>query len=183
VQIFKGFGISFNSDDEKGLVHYTFSTDDVDSYGDVVVQEGWVLDRYTKNPIILWGHDHRTPAIGIAQDVSKSPHLNGNIKFAPTEIHSFAGIVAGLVKNGFIKAGSVGFQPLEYEPIEERNGQHTYITGYRFTKQELFEFSICNVPANPFCLTDFSFEPKEEKTVVLEQPPYGGLSIFCQGAT
>jgi len=183
ITLFKGFSTIFKeAEGSDGLVHFTFSTDDVDSYGDVVEQDGWDLSRYQKNPVILWGHDHKIPLIGIARNVAKAPTLAGDIMFVPKEIHPFAGMVADMVKTGFIKAGSVGFNPMEWELIEEKSGNQTYIVGYRFKKQELMEFSICNVPANPFALTDPKQAEQGEEKTLSQKPPFGGFSIFIQGA-
>ncbi len=58
------------------------------------------------------------------------------------------------VKAGVIRAGSVGFRVIEIEiPSKEDspNGGKDG-TALIFRKQELLEFSICNVPANPFAL-------------------------------
>jgi phage head maturation protease len=54
------------------------------------------------------------------------------------------------VKAGVIRAGSVGFRVMEIEiPSKQDSGDGTSLI---FRKQELLEFSICNVPANPFAL-------------------------------
>jgi phage head maturation protease len=49
-----------------------------------------------------------------------------------------------------IRAGSVGFRILEIELPSKEDGKDG--TSLIFRKQELLEFSICNVPANPFAL-------------------------------
>jgi phage head maturation protease len=49
-----------------------------------------------------------------------------------------------------IRAGSVGFRVIEIEIPDKETGKDG--TTLIFRKQELLEFSICNVPANPFAL-------------------------------
>jgi phage head maturation protease len=49
-------------------------------------------------------------------------------------------------------------------------------TSLIFRKQELLEFSICNVPANPFALAKSRKEVRTETTQDLIRPNYwGGL--------
>ena len=180
--VFRGFSTLFEKvekEAEKTGYHFIFSTDDVDSYGDIIEQDGWELSRFKKNPVILWGHDHKIPAIGYAKDVSKSPVLNGTIVFAPKEIHPMAGTVEGLIEFGAIQAGSVGLMPLEWEIMEEKVGGRMEMVGIRFKKQELMEFSVCNVPANPFALTDS--KPNKPKVASVNESPQGGFSFFMQG--
>ena len=59
----------------KGLEALTFvlSTDDVDRHGDVVASDGWRLEAYLRNPVLLWAHDYRHPAIGRALSVWTEP--------------------------------------------------------------------------------------------------------------
>ena len=49
-----------------GPVTFVLSTDDVDRHGDVVEPGGWRLAAYLRNPVLLWAHDYRHPAIGRA---------------------------------------------------------------------------------------------------------------------
>jgi phage head maturation protease len=177
VTLFRGSSVLYRKAEESsGIVHFVFSTDDVDSYGDVIEQEGWVLDRYMKNPVILWAHDHRTPAIGYTKDIGKSPVLNGDIMFNPKEIDPFGGKIKDLIDFGSIKAGSVGFNPVEWEVLEHKEGSYTIIDGYRFKKQELMEFSVCNVPANPFALVDYKEDDKKKAV-----KPLSGFQYFFPG--
>ena len=55
------------------------------------------------------------------------------------------------MKAGVIRAGSVGFRAIEIEIPSKEDGKDG--TSLIFRKQELLEFSICNVPANPFALS------------------------------
>jgi len=163
ITLFRGFSALYEKVEQTEVekeagsaqtLHFIFSTDDVDSYGDVIEQKGWLLDRYRKNGVVLWAHEHKRPGIGHVKSISNIPVLNGDIMFNPKEIDLFGGKIKDLIDFGTIKAGSVGFNPLEWEAIEHKEGSYTVFDGYRFKKQELMEFSVCNVPANPFALTD-----------------------------
>jgi hypothetical protein len=73
------------------------------------------------------------------------------------------------VKSGFLNAGSVGGIPLKIELVEDKKDPTWAI----FREMELIEFSICNVPANPFALRDPepSDAPTPKKTVEVPQKP------------
>ena len=122
----------------------TVSTGDVDRHGDVVSPEGWRLDSYRRNPVVLWAHDYRHPAIGRAPAVwQEGPALLARIEFAPTQ---FAGQVAALYRDGYQRGVSVGFRPLRFE--ERRDARSGAFLGIRFLEQELLEISAVPVPAN-----------------------------------
>ena len=141
--------ITLPEDDESNIATFTASTAIVDSMGDTINQSGWKLDRFLMNPVILWGHDSSRLPIGRAvktyfDDVG---NLTLDVEFVPREVQAFAGIVRDHVKLGFIKAGSVGFQPLKWAWVE--NGERF---GIDFDEQELLEFSLVTIPANPEAL-------------------------------
>jgi hypothetical protein len=56
--------------------------------------------------------------------------------------------ILSLCRKGFLSATSIGFQPLEYEVAQDRNGTDDSDYGINFLRQELTEISICSVPAN-----------------------------------
>ncbi len=131
-------------DSNDGAIAFVLSTDDVDRHGDVISADGWALDSYRENPVLLWAHDYRKPAIGRAEKVWVEPHrLLAKMEFAPTE---FAQEVASLYRTGFQWGVSVGFKPLRYE--ERRDEKTGAFLGLRFLEQELLEVSAVPVPAN-----------------------------------
>lgn len=125
------------SDIETGTFDVVITTENLDRYNEVIKLDGWELEHYRKNPIVLWGHDHNQP-IGMATSVEI---IDGKMvargKFAPTEK---AQEVRKLYDFGIIKATSVGFIEKERE-------------GNLITKAELLEFSFVSVPANPYALS------------------------------
>jgi hypothetical protein len=54
------------------------------------------------------------------------------------------------IKGGFLSAVSVGFAPIKYAFSEEQGRSF----GIDFLQQELLEFSVCPVPANPEALIE-----------------------------
>ena len=127
-----------------GPVTFVLSTDDVDRHGDVVSADGWRLEAYLQNPVLLWAHDYRHPAIGRAASVWSEPHrLLAKMEFAPG---AFAQEVAALYTSGFQRGVSVGFRPIRWE--ERRDARTGGFLGLRYLEQELLEVSAVPVPAN-----------------------------------
>lgn len=127
---------------EKGLPEGGFraiaSTPREDRHGEIVEQEGWDLKNFKKAPRLLWGHDHRIPAIGKATKIwiegsGKSAKLMFEGVFH--EITELGRACKQLFDEGYIDTFSVGFLVKEMEDN-------------KFTSQELLEISLVNVPAN-----------------------------------
>jgi len=131
---------------------------------------GWSIGERVKNGVIRagsvgfrvleieipskveWAHRYDIPAIGRAESITVDDDgLHGVIVFNDKSFDPFGWSIGERVKNGVIRAGSVGFRVLEIEiPSKEDSKDGTSLI---FRKQELLEFSICNVPANPFALS------------------------------
>jgi HK97 family phage prohead protease len=143
--------LSANTDDNGGGVPWTFSTFDLDRYDERIDPAGWDLAHYRKNPVVQWAHRFDIPAIGRAAGLlADDGGLHGNIIFNDKEFDAFGWGIGERVRRGVLCAGSVGFRILEIElPSKEEEAAGTSLI---FRKQELLEFSICNVPANPFAL-------------------------------
>jgi phage head maturation protease len=60
-----------------------------------------------------------------------------------------------LARGGFLAATSVGFRPLKWEyTTDKERGADDWFPGIDFEEQELVEFSIVTVPANPEALME-----------------------------
>ena len=144
------FDIRQAGDPEDRTLEFVGSTGHVDRYGDVIEVGGWDLKNYQKNPVFLWAHDYRQPPVGKALKVKKTDKgLLFRIQFPTAEEYPFADTVYKLYLGGYLRATSVGFQDLEREPINDKEGKQI---GWRFKKQELYELSAVPVPANPQAL-------------------------------
>jgi HK97 family phage prohead protease len=130
---------------------WTLTTFDLDRYGERIDPQGWDFKRYMDNPIIEWSHRYDIPAIGKIEGLTIDDNgLHGLVFFNDKGFDPFGWSIGERVKAGVIRAGSVGFRPIEIEiPSKEDSRDGTSLI---FRKQELLEFSICNVPANPFAL-------------------------------
>jgi HK97 family phage prohead protease len=140
-----------NAGNESVGVPWTFSTFDLDRFDERVDPQGWELSQYKNNPVIQWAHRFDIPAIGRSDElITDDKGLHGTIVFNDKEYDSFGWSIGERVKHGVLRAGSVGFRILEIElPSKEAQADGTSLI---FRRQELLEFSICNVPANPFAL-------------------------------
>jgi len=103
------------------------------------------------NPVVEWAHRYDIPAIGKIEGLAVDDKgLRGVVFFNDKTYDPFGWAIGQRVKAGVIRAGSVGFRPVEIEIPSKEDGKDG--TSLIFRKQELLEFSICNVPANPFAL-------------------------------
>jgi HK97 family phage prohead protease len=132
-------------------IEWTFSTFDLDRYGERIDPLGWDFAQYVKNPVIEWAHCFHIPAIGRAENICVDENgLHGSLIFNDKSFDVFGWSIGERVRAGVIRAGSVGFRVMEIEiPSKEDSKDGTSLI---FRKQELLEFSVCNVPANPFAL-------------------------------
>ncbi len=143
------------------------STDAIDRQGDVIDQNGWELDNYMKNPVMLFAHDYSSLPVAKCIKLSiESQGLVCDFEFAPAEGNPVGAQIKYLYDNGFMNAVSVGFIP------KEQNGGV-------ITKAELLEISLVPVPANQEALrlayksiedsTNLSVEDKTTLKTVIEK--------------
>jgi HK97 family phage prohead protease len=144
------FHLTKGKDDENGIA-WTLSTFDLDRYGERIDPQGWDFSHYMKNPIVEWAHRYDIPAIGKIEGLTANKDgLHGLVFFNDKSFDYFGWSIGERVRAGVIRAGSVGFRAIEIEipsAADSKDG-----TALIFRKQELLEFSICNVPANPFAI-------------------------------
>jgi HK97 family phage prohead protease len=151
------FCLTAGEEDKPLSVAWTFSTFDLDRFSERIDPAGWDYKRYMDNPVVEWAHRYDIPAIGKAESLyADEKGLHGMVVFNDKDYDTFGWAIGERVKHGVIRAGSVGFRILEIEiPGKEDSKDGTSLI---FRKQELLEFSICNVPANPWALSKRSEE-------------------------
>lgn len=144
---------------EERTYWFTASTEARDRQGDVIVQSGWKLDNYRKNPVILWGHDYSSTPIGRALEIeADGGKLRMKVQFVPAEIDPFAAKVEKLVASKFLQTMSVGFMVYKQEDLttEDKKMRPELSYGKRLYG-ELLESSIVPVPANQEALSQLEF--------------------------
>lgn len=177
-KIFEIAQVEKSSSDDDNVRTFTITTDTRDRDKDIVVPAGIIADNFSQNPVMLWAHQYTE--LPIARSVSmwaqKSFAKDGKtelntikakVVFQPDENYhdSYSGIRGSMVQRmydtGFLHAVSIGFDPQEWEEIEEKAETKEDLTslllgggGTRFLKWDLLEFSGVPVPANPMALID-----------------------------
>ncbi len=121
---------------------FVLNDNSVNSHGFIVKTEGIDITRFCKNPIMLYNHDRNGGIIGCWEKLRvEDGKLLADAVF--DEKDGLGSMIKNKVDRGFIKAVSIGIDPLE-EIIE--NGVRTVI------KSDLIEVSIVDIPANPNCV-------------------------------
>jgi hypothetical protein len=132
---------------------FTISTETIDRDNDKVSLSGWDLTAYRKNPVVLWQHRSSMPPIGKTVEIGiVGDALKAVVEFVPADVPLIgeeAEMAWRLCDGGFVSAASVGFRPLEYTTAKDRMGDDDWWPPIDFTRQELMEWSICTIPANP----------------------------------
>lgn len=117
------------------------STENPDRDHDILKSEGWQLDEYTDNPVLLFGHKSDEPPVAKVTDIEKAGNrLEFKARFPKQGVYPFADTIYELYKEGFMKAFSVRFSSNDYERNDEG--------GMTFNKAKLLEISAVTVPAN-----------------------------------
>lgn len=156
-------------DEEKRQATFIISTDEIDRMYEIV-EQSWQLDNYKKNPIVLFGHDPSKPgyvvgrAIEIRAEKDGDKNITlGTVQFAEEGTSDDADTVWKLVKQDILRTVSVGFIPHTFKSVKNEDGSETDV----LADNELLEFSIVPIPANPsavaLAMNDGSIEEKDAK--------------------
>jgi HK97 family phage prohead protease len=147
-----------------GTLKHIITTKSKDRDGDVIHTDGWDFVNFEKNPVVLFGHNSRNLPVGRCLSLKQmKTKVVGTMEYPSADLYHFGNTVGRLAAAGYLKAVSVGFIPKEYELIDPDD----YWGGFNFLKQELTEYSIVPVPANPEALSA-ALEEDARKDVALE---------------
>lgn len=134
------------------------STPARDRHGDRVMQEGWQLDNYRKNPVGLWMHDHHEHPINRALHTAvEGGQLISYRQFTSRDENPFGFMTYNLLLKNYLNASSVGFRPLNWDEDKDATDEDRARSMWGpvvFLVQELLESSIVTVPANPEALIE-----------------------------
>lgn len=123
---------------------FIMSSEKVDRTGDVIRADGWDLKNFKKNPIALFGHQHSFP-IGTWKNVRvEGKKLFGDLVLAAEGTSERIDEIRSLISQRILKAVSVGFRVLDYNPIDKNEPWG----GWDITQSELLETSVVSVPAH-----------------------------------
>lgn len=158
------------------------ATEDVARDGGILQMDGWQLDAYRSNPVLLWAHQQDQPPIGRAVRVAPGPDgLEFDIEFPAADVYPFADLIGRLYEAGFMRAVSVGFRVLkEREPVaSERAAGAQWVS----TAQELLELSAVPVGADAGALVAARSACRAEDAVLLRDmgPAFEALARDIEG--
>lgn len=131
---------------------FILSDESVNDRGYRVLTKGINLERFKKNPVMLWMHRRddgwdftQVLPIGKWENIRKE---DGKLLADPVfdENDKFAQLIKSKVENDFIKGASIGINPVELsdDPKLLEKGQ----TRATITKCEIYEASIVDMPSN-----------------------------------
>lgn len=143
---FKNFQAKQTTQDKP--IKFVASTANPDRYGDVVDQKGWDLRAYNRNPVVLFNHNPAQMPIGKGRAYVENEQLMLEVEFDQKD--DMAKTIEQKVRDGFINAVSVGFQPSKTIARSSLPADHPYHgkSGSYFQASELLEVSIVTIPAN-----------------------------------
>jgi HK97 family phage prohead protease len=143
---FKDFQAKQTTQDKP--IKFVASTANPDRYGDVVDQKGWDLRAYNRNPVVLFNHNPAQMPIGKGKAYVENEQLMLEVEFDQKD--DMAKTIEQKVRDGFINAVSVGFQPSKTIARASLPADHPYHgkSGSYFQASELLEVSIVTIPAN-----------------------------------
>jgi hypothetical protein len=149
---------------------------------DVVDPAGIMTDDYANNPVMLWAHQYDQLPIARAVEMERLKEAGVNkdgdtvinhkisalVTFQPDSNYqkNWSGLTGGMVYDMYssklLNAVSIGFDPHEWEALEEKDVEKTPSTlldmidggGTKFLKWDMLEFSAVPVPSNPDALVD-----------------------------
>jgi len=170
----------FSKGAKEGSFRGTLSTGAVDRDGDFIVQKGWNLKHYKKNPVVLF--QHMAKVVGSADHVEvneKSGNLEGAWHF--NQKIPLGRELTELYAERDMRALSVGFMGTKLHSLDTgiqdecedclgvRNPKTGFFGGRHFQKQELWEFSAVAIGSNPQALA---------KAASLLAPEEGGRELL-----
>ena len=160
------------------VLRFVASTNDIDRDGDIIDVDGWNLNEWQKNPVIMWAHDYTLPPIakGIrAERDIRNNQLVIDARFPtiselapegnPSEHAKFIETIFQMYKTDCLNAVSVG---CSYDKIDDNTNTNPKYANCRYhvVKQTLMELSCCPIGSNPNALRSASANPNMEKSVV-----------------
>jgi len=143
-------------DEQTRRVTHVISTAKLDRSNRIVEPAGWSLANFRANNVVFADHEYGIErAIGNGYDVK----IDGDALVATTEFaeEGLGNVAFRLVQAGVIKAWSVGWIGQKAHALGEEDGcaacaaalKKKVSYGMHYTQQELLEYSLVAIPANP----------------------------------
>ena len=125
---------------------FVIATEDVARDNHTIKADGWKLDRYMQNPVVLWNHgfDFELGALPVGKSLRTAVEggkLVADVEFVPRDLSAIGFTIGEMVRRGFLNATSVRWDPIKWVVDEPRGG-------IDFLEQELLELSVVAVPSD-----------------------------------
>lgn len=141
--------------DTSGPLTFTISSTRLNRHGFALRTDGWMLDDYNANPVVLWMHNPRQPPIGRGQALNKGDRVTADVTFDQED--EFARTIESKYRRGFLSAVSVGM-----EFVNEDGSPMDLLDFIRMSDEQirdeafynLAELSGVTVPADPGALVE-----------------------------
>ena len=127
---------------EGGMRRMVLSDESQNGRGFSVQTSGIRLDRYRKNPVLLWMH-RRGEVMGVVEDLR---HEDGKLTGVPKfdEVTEQSRVLKAQYEAGSVRACSMGIDIIRVEDVETLEGARMPLV----TDCELYEVSLVDVPEN-----------------------------------
>lgn len=136
-------------EDEGRTRTFIISDGEVDRDNDTISPKGWDLKQYRQNPVVLFGHNSYDMPIGRSLKIWRDgDNLMARAEFCEADCNPMGEMIFRMLERRFLRAASVGFRPKQWERVQDEERPY----GVDFLKQELLEWSIVPIPANPRAL-------------------------------
>ena len=134
---------------ERGPVEFVASQRHKNRYGFSLRPDGWLLDNFHANPLVLWMHDPLRPPIGRADVRQVGGELRARVSFDQGD--PFAVDIERRYRLGTLNAVSVGwgFVKADGSPIQEWWRLKAEQIGSPEVYYDLEEISAVTVPGDP----------------------------------
>ncbi|WP_165220359.1 phage major capsid protein [Affinirhizobium pseudoryzae] len=137
------------ANDNGRLIRYRFSDDTVARDSHRILSGAWEFANFLRNPVFLWAHDSKQLPIGRVVELGEiGGVLSGTVEYATADMNPMAETVFRMVKEGFLNATSVSWNPLKWRLANDRSRPG----GVDFEQVDLLEISQVPVPSLPTAL-------------------------------
>ena len=145
-------GFWIEAAEDRSLQRVVTSSEVRDRRGRLVIQAGWELADYRRNPVVLWAHETDRLPVGRADSIEVGEHgghpaLLSEIAFDQDQ--EFSRNVGLMMADGRLNAMSAGWIGLKSKAALGEEGEWL---GMDYLASELVEQSVVPVPANPKAL-------------------------------
>lgn len=143
--------------DDRTVLGYA-NTKTLDCYGEINLPDSWQLERFLKNPVLMWAHNYRLPPVG--HSLWMKPDKTGLLHKSVLSQSQFGSDLYALFKEGSLRSFSVGYMGLKWVLPEDGDEYGRLMEEWDLeegasligTENDLYELSTVPIPADPNAL-------------------------------